>query len=639
MMKRLLAVILLLTILLSGCYPAMPIGGPGESGQTQQESQSGVRNESESADLPEEGPSLMESREVASTEGSAYYLPCAALEDMSWATPFAAGDSLLFMSTTYDEEGGSAHTQLVAMNQKTGEVVGEFSQSINSYIALQVVGNRVCLSDSAAGWLGIFDHRLTPEKEYSLSSDDGSWYLSSDLQKLYSISWDGGIRCIDLATLTEEAVLENVTDMIPTRIDDETLLISYTDVATQMAYRQMLSLATGTLEDLPLQGPYYQVQQAGGIWLYNHPIDWMRYIVQSGGQTRQITLENGYMMLLEGGHLLYVNYDANQMKLYDGNGGYVAGCTLAGGSRADGRWAWSDYCGGYFTVEYDSSNRGRLLFWDVSQQQVGAPLALTPYETSETAEGSLVSAQLYRRAEDLSQQYDVDIRIAELCGLDYPDFTASILTNEYNIDYALDCLETALAAFPEGFFTQLKCGDLTSIHIEIVHNLKDTRVQEGDDFSEFNGFTREMGDHRLMVLDAETMYVDTIYHEFSHMIDARLEYDALHREGALYSEAMWTELQPEGYTFPYSYGDIPDASYEAAAEGYFVSVYGSTYPTEDRATIFESAMVGYRETFWAQPVLLEKLAYYCICIRDCFDTTGWPEVTQWEEPLLGFLYE
>ena len=166
-----------------------------------------------------------------------------------------------------------------------------------------------------------------------------------------------------------------------------------------------------------------------------------------------------------------------------------------------------------------------------------------------------------------------------------------------------------------------------------MHDLKDKDASEEDAFSEFNGFTRDMDDHRLMVLDAETMYLETIYHEFTHMIDARLEYDALHRDDALFSEETWLELLLEGYIFPYSYADLPDAAYEATELGYFARIYGATYPGEDRATIMESAMLGQSELFHSSPVLLEKLAYYSECIRDCFDTVGWPGITRWEEPL------
>ena len=630
MMKRVLTFILLAAMLLTACHPVMPIGGPGEGSQ---QSQSENMTESRPEDLPEEGPSMMESREAAGSGAGVYRLPCGALEGVQFPSVFQAGASLLIRQVTYDDQGVESFFTLRALDQKTGELQGEFTCSTTNYVSVQIVGDHICLSDNAEGWVKILDHRLTPEKEYSISPDYGSWYLSSDLQKLYCITWEGGIRCVDLATLSEEALLENVIDVIPSQVDEETLLIGYTDLASQVAQRKLFSLTTGELTELPLQGQFYQIKQAGDVWMYNHPIDWMTYIVQSSGQTRHVTLEDGYMVLLDGGHLLYESYENSDIKIYDGNGAFLLSYTIKPGYYIDSHWAWNDYYGGYFGVEFDPQGRAALLFLDLNEQQIGAPLALKPYEIETKAEGSMVSAELYERAQQLSEQYDVDIRIAEQCGLEYTDFTASMLTDEWSIDWALDSLETALAAYPEGFFTQLQYGSLTSIRIEIVRGLKDKRAQEDDEFSEFNGFTRSLSDHHLMVLDAETMYPETIYHEFTHLIDARLEYDAWYREDAVFSEEIWLELQPEGYEFPYDYTQLPDEAYEATEQGYFARIYGATYPGEDRATIMEIAMLGYAERFHESPALLEKLAYYSDCIRDCFDTATWPAITKWEEPL------
>lgn len=64
--------------------------------------------------------------------------------------------------------------------------------------------------------------------------------------------------------------------------------------------------------------------------------------------------------------------------------------------------------------------------------------------------------------------------------------------------------------------------------------------------------------------------------------------------------------------------------------GYFVWSYACTFPTEDRATMMESAMSYDAGTMAWNPGLLNKLKYYSQCIRDCFDTTGWPETLPWE---------
>ena len=62
----------------------------------------------------------------------------------------------------------------------------------------------------------------------------------------------------------------------------------------------------------------------------------------------------------------------------------------------------------------------------------------------------------------------------------------------------------------------------------------------------------------------------------------------------------------------------------------FVDGYAMTYPSEDRARIFESVMYGYYEAdFDVAPMLREKLNYYAQCIRAVFDTTGWVDV-RWE---------
>ena len=90
---------------------------------------------------------------------------------------------------------------------------------------------------------------------------------------------------------------------------------------------------------------------------------------------------------------------------------------------------------------------------------------------------------------------------------------------------------------------------------------------------------------------------------------------------------------PEGFDYAYSYVNIPGSVSKYANSGFFARDYALTKPTEDRATMMEEAMVGFKNTFEIFPGLTEKLRYYSRCIRDCFDTTGWPVVTLWEEVL------
>jgi hypothetical protein len=238
---------------------------------------------------------------------------------------------------------------------------------------------------------------------------------------------------------------------------------------------------------------------------------------------------------------------------------------------------------------------------------------------------------LYQRAQALSQRFGVDIRIAEQCALNYSHYQAEALTDPFSIRYALNVLERALGSYPEGFFRQLLWGDLRNIRIELVSNL---RGQDNIDThpGSIGAFAQASSDHYLIVFEGDFLAPRTVYHEISHVIDKRLEWDAALRPWALFSEEGWLSLQPEGFRYAYSYVDIPDAILAYENSGYFVSSYAMTFPTEDRATLM-SLIMSDKTVLRENPGMAEKMRYYSACIRDCFNTEGWPETTSWEQAL------
>jgi hypothetical protein len=143
-------------------------------------------------------------------------------------------------------------------------------------------------------------------------------------------------------------------------------------------------------------------------------------------------------------------------------------------------------------------------------------------------------------------------------------------------------------------------------------------------------FAQEAGSYYLIVADVTVTGVSTFFHEFSHVIDKKLLWDARFREDALFSEETWRAFFPEEFRFAYSYAGIEEQFMKEEYFQYFVSNYGMTYPTEDRATLMEEAMSEHRVSYEIRPLLVERMEYYSACIRQCFDTTGWPEYTRWE---------
>ena len=67
--------------------------------------------------------------------------------------------------------------------------------------------------------------------------------------------------------------------------------------------------------------------------------------------------------------------------------------------------------------------------------------------------------------------------------------------------------------------------------------------------------------------------------------------------------------------------------------GHFIMDYSMTFPTEDRAVLMAAAMQLKDWYFEDGSCNREKMRFYAECIRDCFDTDGWPEVTLWEQIL------
>ena len=105
------------------------------------------------------------------------------------------------------------------------------------------------------------------------------------------------------------------------------------------------------------------------------------------------------------------------------------------------------------------------------------------------------------------------------------------------------------------------------------------------------------------------------------------------KEDSVYSEEAWMELNPEGFEYAGTTFELPEELYNEEYDLWFIDMYSKTMPREDRARIMEYAMTGDYNMFIAAPHRQAKLEYLNQCIRDSFDTFGWPEKMVWEETL------
>ena len=250
-------------------------------------------------------------------------------------------------------------------------------------------------------------------------------------------------------------------------------------------------------------------------------------------------------------------------------------------------------------------------------------------------EGEL--APLYERAAAMGKRFGVEIQIGEWVDLTPVEYTIAPLTDYRTLEDGLNILEKTMARYPEGFFQQLRYGDVRGLKIALTGGL--SSEQESGYPVKADGYVTEADGYLEMALSLEDVYYlpSVFTHETAHMIDRRLTYDAVYNVMSPFSEERWNQYNPEGFSYDNAYDG--DRYLRNARWGeYFLNDYSLTYPTEDRAELMKDAMS--LDPVWAgaksvrtSPLLQEKFRYYCTCIRSAFDTEGWPETTAWEEAL------
>lgn len=249
-------------------------------------------------------------------------------------------------------------------------------------------------------------------------------------------------------------------------------------------------------------------------------------------------------------------------------------------------------------------------------------------------------ADCRNRADQLEEKYGISIYIGpEVPGLMQGYHVGQCLEPQ-TISAALEDLDNNLACYPDGFFSQLRYDDISVIRFYLAGTL--TAATEGV-ISDPAGFVCDPIGALGVVLSTDYLYSFsyTLNHEIAHMIDHRLTFRALYVESSLFSEEKWNSYNPEGYYYMESYDGYEDNDAYYQHPEYFYDSYGTTYPTEDRAQLFGASVANHLDpddpysyeniTFTDSPERLAKLTYYCECIRDGFNTDGWPDVLPWEE--------
>lgn len=254
-----------------------------------------------------------------------------------------------------------------------------------------------------------------------------------------------------------------------------------------------------------------------------------------------------------------------------------------------------------------------LYCWSPDLSQALESSFLTPYYTAESPDREGLK-RCEEQASALAKTYGVRIELWKDAVSPMPkayNVTAEYLVGVY--ERYLPVLERVLSTFPKSVYQKLgrqsQNGKLT---ISLVRELYGT--------NELGSLTREEGAHfwsggsSYLVLMMSDKLEQTFYHEVFHAMDSYIL-----TETKVYDD--WDALNPRGFAYDYSY--ITNEFREP--EGYldpenrvFIDLYSMSYPKEDRARIMEYAVVEGNEAYFASETMQKKLDRVCSGIRKAF---------------------
>lgn len=533
------------------------------------------------------------------------------------------GDLLLWDIDNHLENVYTLEMCLIELDD--GTVAGENEISFSDWVFPQILGDQMYLCDNAAGKVFQLNKQLDVVKTWDMEPMEGSYTVGAN-EILYIYDWNGSVKTQDLNTGETRPLLEGDPYIDFFNIFGENVSIEYYSADTGAEMMAVLDLTTGQVLHAPIRGRFTSVNYSDGVWFCDIYDDSVTVFVGTNEfDFVQADIGNGNLQFADGNKLLLNHEDGCSVSLHELDGTAIAKATICTAPYNYGCFAVipSEVYGGYFMVISDYSTSYRLLYWDITNSGAGEDILFEPVPAPDEME-----AAVRQRVDALQIEYGLNILVGQDCDTYFYDFEVEPVTDWMLISDALDILEDALEDYPEDFFLQLRYGDVQSVVIQLVGTLTATNSQYTDSYT---AFVQDEYSSQVMVVDIQIAEEQTYYHEFSHIIDSYLAWDAMNRQDALFSEEAWNALNPDwfpGYTYDYSW--------QQYVEDYscFVDSYSTIKPTEDRARVLEYAMVDYGYyTFEGSDTLMEKLSYYCRCIRDAFDTTGWPETVLWEQYL------
>ena len=462
--------------------------------------------------------------------------------------------------------------------------------------------------------------------------------LTGDGKLAYYFSTDA-LRCFELKTGISRLLRSSTfptQQLFGLHFDDTVLECFVMDgehsetlyISTQTG--QMLA-AYETFPELETNGPqFYAEYFEGGRY---------QYLVGSRSEKPQcLTISRDFVgiepLLTLGGCVAYTaDESGNTLEFYDLTHGTRSSRVQLAGVNMPLYLCDDEASGLIWLIAGDlSGNQQALYCWDPALSPTGDDANyVTPYYTAlEPDEQGL--AEIAKQAKAMGEKYGVRIRVWEdaqkVLPSDYT-FETEYLVPAYE-EY-LPVLEKTLSAFPEGFLKKLekesKNGVLT---ISLVRQLYGDNALGSLTTASGVHFWNDGSGYIAVAMGDVDMDMDkNLCHELFHAIDSYVMSDC-----TLYDN--WPDLNPDGFIYDYDYISNQfreDDQYLEDENRAFIDMYSMSYPKEDRARIFEYAMMEGNESYFQSDTMQLKLRTLCKGIREAFKLKKYSQPLLWEQYL------
>ena len=280
----------------------------------------------------------------------------------------------------------------------------------------------------------------------------------------------------------------------------------------------------------------------------------------------------------------------------------------------------------WFVCYNDKLQQDVLYRWEPALSAVEDTQVYTDTRYTRKNPDTEMLQQLKQQAQELSQEYGVQIHLEKM-PKQPADYTLVYEYQTKTFQRGLEDLQKVLESFPEGFLWRLcQVSNSRQLHIGLVREMHSVG---GDAPADTVGLQYWVDGNAYIALNLGDTLEQAAYHELAHVLDTYVLNNCSDFD-------VWDRLNPEGFVYHENYTDYlnyDDNTYLEGSKRAFIDAYSMTYAKEDRARVFEYAMLEGCGEYFESEIMQAKLKLLCEGIRDACNLEKDTGTFPWEQYL------